>query len=651
MSIDELKSKAENASFLSKTQATNSVKKLLKTSKTAEEFYIEFGKYSADMESEFNNIVFREDCYDYLVGCGMPEDIALNLTHIIRTGRFRFLKDTDEYDEFLEKAFINWAKGVQYLPYREKCVEVFRVLYKDNEDINRRSKQEEQLKFLAEMIRDGDYKEKILPEPRYPYEHKFEHIRCDFSAVSPKRVTEKRICRCWNYYNKPIVNEECNDCQFKFKKKNAGSIEIIDFEVPTEFNIANLGGIDWLLKDGDEIFATEVKPPESTETLVRMIAEILTYTIDSEYKPAICFFADSKQHDDYNEYKNNADFQYIINQTGIRVLCITYDENRFEIHDVEKESFIKKISTDVHVQSLNQILDYAIMKSEISKNPTLKSGYKIGDRIYGNYLSNDCFDEFAKVMENKYLTAFKMYGQGKGNEMEIRKNRWGTFCPPKMASFGSSSRMIFNLMKDTEGFLFEKQLPTTVGGTANLDGFMETASKYVFVEAKCREPYSDKNNVYERKYEKLYNFISNSEKSNVSCEIEDVKNEPDKMKVAFKVNGRQIHNFDMKQMISHLLGVATAFLNGKFEIKDIEFIYLLFDPTVIEIEDEKAKTQIYEIYNNTCNECNSTDFKALFEVIVDYLKSYKEWTKDIETSDLVNRFSFKLCSQETVACK
>ena len=126
MSINEIKAKAENASFLSKTQATDSVKKLLKTSKTAEEFYIEFGKYSADMESEFNNIVFREDCYDYLVCLGMSEKSALKLTHIIRTGRFRFLENTDEYYGFLEEAFISWAKGVQYLPYREKCVEVFK---------------------------------------------------------------------------------------------------------------------------------------------------------------------------------------------------------------------------------------------------------------------------------------------------------------------------------------------------------------------------------------------------------------------------------------------------------------------------------------------------------------------------------------------
>lgn len=128
MSINAIKAEAENASFLSKTQATDSVKTLLKTSKTAEEFYYEFGKCSSEMESEFNNIFFREDRYDYLAECGMPEDKAFGLTDIIRKGRFRFLKDTAEYESFLEKPFINWAKGVQYLPYREKCVEMFRVL-------------------------------------------------------------------------------------------------------------------------------------------------------------------------------------------------------------------------------------------------------------------------------------------------------------------------------------------------------------------------------------------------------------------------------------------------------------------------------------------------------------------------------------------
>lgn len=293
---------------------------------------------------------------------------------------------------------------------------------------------------------------------------------------------------------------------------------------------------------------------------------------------------------------------------------------------------------------IDETLDYAIMRDETLKNPNLKSGYIIDGRPYGQYLDNKCFDDFINDMKTNYPIAYKMYGEGSGSELELRKSRWGTFSPPKMASFGSSSRMIFNLMKDTKGFLFEKQLPTTVGGTANLDGFMETDSKYIFVEAKCREPYGKKDDKIYRKYEKLYNFINQSEKTNVSCDILPI--DEIYMKVTFKMNDNPIHNFDMKQMISHLLGVSTAFLNGEFELKDIEFIYLLFNPTVIEIKDEKAREKIYEIYKNTCDECNATDFKALFQVLIDYLKSLKKWNKDYKTNDLTDRFTFKLCSQE-----
>ena len=295
---------------------------------------------------------------------------------------------------------------------------------------------------------------------------------------------------------------------------------------------------------------------------------------------------------------------------------------------------------------LNEILDYAIMADESSKNPNVKAGYEISDRTYGNYLSNDCFDEFAKVMETKYQTAFKMYELGKDNEMEVRKNRWGTCSPPKMASFGSSSRMIFNLMKDVEGFLFEKQLPTTVGGTANLDGFIETAEKCIFVEAKCREPYSAKDNVYERKYEELYNFISASVKSNIGCDIKDVKNEPKKMKVTFSVNDEPIHHFDMKQMISHLLGVATAFLKEEFDVKKIDIVYLLFNPKLIEINESKDK--ICQIYEQTCNECNSVDFNALFDVIVEYLQTVKKIGTTKNKLDIVNSFNFRLCDQQNM---
>ena len=292
---------------------------------------------------------------------------------------------------------------------------------------------------------------------------------------------------------------------------------------------------------------------------------------------------------------------------------------------------------------LNKILDYAIMADETTKNPGLKSGYTVNEKIYSNYLSNDSFEMFVEDMKTNHPTAYEMYGKGGGKELEERKVGKNIY-PPKMASFGSSSRMIYNLMKDTDGFLFEKKLPTTVGGIANLDGFIETDEKCVFVEAKCREPYTKKDSVYERKYEDLYRTISASDKTSVACKIEVIDER--KMEVKFMSDDTEIHSFDMKQMISHLLGVATAFLKGEFEVKKIDFVYLLFNPKLIEINEERM--EIHRIYEQTCNECNSVDFKALFGVIVDYLQTAKALDKDKIKSDIVTNFSFKLCDQSNV---
>lgn len=288
---------------------------------------------------------------------------------------------------------------------------------------------------------------------------------------------------------------------------------------------------------------------------------------------------------------------------------------------------------------LNKILDYAIMADETAKNP-IKSGYVTNGKSYNNYLSNDSFAEFVEDMKTNHSTAYEMYGKGGGKELEERVSGKNVY-PPKMASFGSSSRMIYNLMKDVDGFLFEKKLPTTVGGIANLDGFIETDEKCVFVEAKCREPYTKKDSIYERKYEDLYRKISASDKTSVTCKIEVIDER--KMEVKFISGETEIHSFDMKQMISHLLGVATAFLKGEFDIKKIDFIYLLFNPKLIEINE--GKEEILSIYEQSCNECNSVDFKALFEVIVDHLQTTKGLGKDKIKSNIVDNFRFELIDQ------
>ena len=46
----------------------------------------------------------------------------------------------------------------------------------------------------------------------------------------------------------------------------------------------------------------------------------------------------------------------------------------------------------------------------------------------------------------------------------------------------------------------QKNISITIGGKANLDGFCEDDSRYVFVEAKCHEPYIVKKNVVSECY-------------------------------------------------------------------------------------------------------------------------------------------------------
>ena len=76
------------------------------------------------------------------------------------------------------------------------------------------------------------------------------------------------------------------------------------------------------------------KPPKSEETIVRMIAEIYTYTIDfKDYKRAIGFFEGSTQEKDYNKYYDNEYFKNIIDK--VTVFKFTQKENKEGIIDFD----------------------------------------------------------------------------------------------------------------------------------------------------------------------------------------------------------------------------------------------------------------------------------------------------------------------------
>lgn len=285
--------------------------------------------------------------------------------------------------------------------------------------------------------------------------------------------------------------------------------------------------------------------------------------------------------------------------------------------------------------NLTRELDLAIKLAEAK---TTANGYTIGEKTYDTYLTNAEWEVFQGAM---LPSALKEYGAGGGSELDPKNGR-----PPKMASYGSSSRMIYLLSRHKEGFHFEKKLPTTVGGTANLDGFLEDEQRYLFVEAKCHEPYSSKSNAVSKSYEALYQFINANMDGNLEIDMKTSKCGR-YLDVSYVSDGERLEHFDMKQMICHLLGIATGLFNGTLKPKQIDFIYLLYDPTDL-VPAANAKEAIDAIYERTRYECNLIDFAMLLRVILAFLKEtkYGEILSVEALDEIIGKFTFALASQE-----
>ena len=290
--------------------------------------------------------------------------------------------------------------------------------------------------------------------------------------------------------------------------------------------------------------------------------------------------------------------------------------------------------------SISKTLDLSIKRNETGKEKEDKY-YLLADRQYENYIDNETWMDFVAEMRKNYPSAYAEYGEGSGDELGIKKV--GKY-PPKMASYGSSSRMIYMLSRDIKGFQFEKKLPTTVGGIANMDGFLQGEGEQFYIEAKCREPYSPKSYIIDRKYEDLYRYIDAEPTVDLKCNITIL--DDDKMQVQFVAQGTIITAFDIKQMISHLLGIATEKLNNSTKEK-IRFLYLLYNPSVIMIVNPKHKEKITAAYNTQLCECNSIPFADLFKAILDYLHSNRNVgiASEQEIAIIKAAFSFKLCDQ------
>ena len=151
--------------------------------------------------------------------------------------------------------------------------------------------------------------------------------------TSKENINEDFICRCYYlcYTGKCTIN-----CPRRFNSPD-GEYQIVDYQMPPKKG--NCGKIDLVITDNTNIYLTEVKPPVGNdETLLRMICEILTHTSylklnkhfhkyindrhkinidESKVYPAIMFFSDSKQLEEYENCEK--EILEIINKNNIKV--------------------------------------------------------------------------------------------------------------------------------------------------------------------------------------------------------------------------------------------------------------------------------------------------------------------------------------------
>ncbi|MBQ5861107.1 MAG: hypothetical protein IIW65_03060, partial [Alistipes sp.] len=224
--------------------------------------------------------------------------------------------------------------------------------------------------------------------------------------------------------------------------------------------------------------------------------------------------------------------------------------------------------------------------------------------------------------------------------------RWGIY-PPKMACYGSSSRIIYTCLREVGGIKFEHQLPTRVGSRpANLDAYLNADIRDIFIEAKCREIYAKHSKVRASiGYNDVYKHISEYHNSfsfgaDIISDNQGVKDK-NNYNYRFFYNNKPVIRFDIKQLISHFLGIAAGVLEGV--IKDnIRFVYFIYNPKELGNEDLKR------VYAETINEIGKNDeidkigIIELFKTVFEYQK------KNLKIEKVMPKFEFVLADQNNI---
>lgn len=290
-----------------------------------------------------------------------------------------------------------------------------------------------------------------------------------------------------------------------------------------------------------------------------------------------------------------------------------------------------------------------------SKGGRITDKYCFDDgREYPAYYSKEQWSSFLKEMIDNHPLAYDQFIKGDGGELEEKESESGLMMPPKMASYASSSRFVFEESKCLGGdFIFECKLPIAYRGfggeaTASLDGYIP--SRRIFVEAKCHEFYSTLYTEFKRAYKGLYDYLMAKTGGIFSYYVVPGKS---KDYIHFKWNDKEIQSLDLKQLLCHMLGIAKKSLLE--DCSDIStLIYLVYQPEdgmLSLISDDETRLSIMYYWELEKREFEMIDFSLLYRHIVHYIFDYKKsWQKDgrysTRVDEIAEAFDCEFCNQQ-----
>ena len=301
--------------------------------------------------------------------------------------------------------------------------------------------------------------------------------------------------------------------------------------------------------------------------------------------------------------------------------------------------------------SLQNVFDLA--KKEFDKG-NLECGYKASNgKLYTAYYTNYEWETFKDEMKQNYNSAYKDFKDGNGGEIDER----GQY-PPKMASYGSSSRFIYEQSRDIQNFQFEKKLGICIPARnekqeaeASLDGYLE--EKNIYVEAKCREIYNRSDPEFNNKYDEFYTFLTENTQGRFKFDVVescDKKGEISK-KVHFLWDNERIQHFDFKQVLCHLLGIAKDTINRPKSITPT-LLYLVYKPSeelLGYIKSKRSVNSIRKCWNTEYHEATTIDMGLIYNYVVHFLHNRKGIGSNLSAREIERialSFKFHFCSQD-----